>query len=113
MIHAKKVAPEYFEALRSGAKRFELRREDPEEPSYAVGDYLAVNEYDPGRHAAQDDLYTGRCMLFEITYVLRDTEWLQPDCAALSLRALPLCMDDLNMYRQPGAGVPLQAVKNY
>lgn len=98
MIHAKKVLPEFFDALRSGAKRFDLRREDPDEPSYAVGDYLALNEYDPGRHATQDDQFTGRCMLFEITYVLRDTEWLQPDCAALSLRPLPLCGEDLHAY---------------
>lgn len=98
MIHAKKVLPDCFDALRSGAKRFELRREDPDEPSFAVGDYLAVNEYDPGRHAAQDDQYTGRCMLFKITYVLRDAEWLQPDCAALSLQLLPLCGDDLHAY---------------
>lgn len=106
MIHAKKVLPEFFEALRAGDKRFELRREDPDEPSYAVGDYLALNEYDPGRHATQDDQFTGRCMLFEITYVLRDTEWLQPDCVALSLRPLPLCFADLNAYRlAPGKPV--------
>lgn len=98
MIHAKKVLPEFFEALRTGKKRFELRREDPDEPSYAVGDYLALNEYDPGRHATQDDQFTGRCMLFVITYVLRDAEWLQPDCVALSLRLLPLCGEDLHAY---------------
>ena len=43
MIHAKKVRPEYFAALRSGNKTFEVRREEDGEPFYAVGDYLALN----------------------------------------------------------------------
>ena len=29
LIHAKKVRPEFFKALQTGSKRFELRREDP------------------------------------------------------------------------------------
>lgn len=90
MIHVKKVLPEYFEALHDGSKRFELRREDPAEPAYVVGDYLAVNEIQaPG--AAP----TGRCLLFRITYVLRDVEWLSSGCAALGLQLAPLSFDDL------------------
>ena len=95
MIHAKKVLPEYFEPLRDGRKRFELRREDPSEPCYAVGDYLALNEYEPGRAGDLDGLYTGRCLLFRITYVLRNVEWLAPGCVALSLHLAPLCFGDV------------------
>ena len=89
MIHAKKVRPEFFKALQTGSKRFELRREDPEEPRYAVGDYLALNEWAP------DSGYTGRCLLFLITWLFRDPEFLSPGCVALSIKLAPLCFDDV------------------
>ena len=103
MIHVKKVLPEYFEALRNGSKRFELRREDPDDPCYAVGDYLALNEIDPERQAEPSEMYTGRCLVFEITYVLREREWLAPGCAALSLAptALSLGASDLSRLLLP------------
>lgn len=90
MIHVRKVLPEYFNALQEGTKRFELRREDPDAPRFAVGDYLALNEYDPGRHAALEDLYTGRCLLFEIGYVLRNYDGLEEDYVILGLKTTPL-----------------------
>lgn len=93
MIHAKKVKPEYFEALQLGDKTFELRREDPGQPAFAVGDYLAVNEWDPER--PEDRRYTGACLLFRITYVLRGFELLAPGAVALGLRLMPLCAADL------------------
>lgn len=95
MIHARKVKPEYFEALRTGKKSFELRKEAPDEPRFAVGDYLAVNEYQPGKHAEEAARYTGRCLLFEISYILRGTELLPDGVAALSLTPKPLCWDDV------------------
>lgn len=94
MIYVKKCEPEYFEALLTGAKTFELRREDPGQPAFAVGDYLAVNEWDPAR-PEDGPRYTGRCLLFRITYVLRGFELLAPDAVALGLRLMPLCAEDL------------------
>lgn len=93
MIHVKKVKPEYFEALRTGDKRFELRRPDPEEPSFAAGDYMALNEWKDGR-------FTGRCLLFKITYVLDAAHGcgcLTEGSVALGLRLLPLCGEDLHL----------------
>ena len=89
MVHVKKVLPEYFEALANGEKRFELRKEDPSEPSFAVGDILALNEYDPAKYVAAADQYTGRCMFFKINYILRDCDLLADGCVALSL-SIPL-----------------------
>lgn len=66
MIYSKKIEPEYFSSVVSGAKPFEVRREDDCE--FAVGDFLALNEYKPDVPQG----YTGRCCLVEITYVLRD-----------------------------------------
>lgn len=95
MIHSKKVTPEYFEALQRGDKTFELRREEPDGAAFAVGDYLAVNEYDPGKHVQEPDRYTGRCLLFKITYVLRGYELLADGAVALGLRLMPLSFEDL------------------
>lgn len=94
MIHAKKIRPEYFEASLKGLKPFEIRAEAPGEPRYAVGDYLALNEWEPEPEALGDG-YTGRCLLYEITYVLRDFELLQPGAVALGLRLMPLNLAEL------------------
>lgn len=103
MIHAKKVLPAYFEALQEGTKTFELRREEPGEPCYSVGDYLALNEYVPARHAEEPDKYTGRCLFYEIVYVLRGSELLADGVAALGLRKKPLCWDDVVAMKKAGA----------
>ena len=99
MIHVRKVKPEYFEDLLSGAKRFELRREEEGEEPFAVGDYLGLNEYDPGgEHVDRHARYTGRCLLFEIVYILRGHELELPGVVVLGLSLKPLCFEDL-----PGA----------
>ena len=94
MIHAKKIKPEYFEALRLGRKTYEIRHEDPDEPPYAVGDYLALNECESGQHCELPH-YTGRCLLYRITHVLRDFPLLVPGAVALGLQLMPLCGEDL------------------
>lgn len=63
MIHALKIYPEYFEAVRLGKKRFELREDDR---GFHVGDYLALNEWD-GR-------YTGRAELVKVTYIMNPND---------------------------------------
>ena len=83
MVHAKKVLPEFFEPLRSGQKTFELRKEQDDEPRYAVGDYLALNEYDPEKKR-----YTGRALVFMIRYRIeadKSCGTLSPGCVALGL----------------------------
>ena len=59
MIHELKIYPEYFEAVRNGTKRFELRKNDRD---FRAGDYLALNEW--------DERYTGRTELVKVTYIL-------------------------------------------
>lgn len=94
MIHAKKILPEYFDALCDGSKRFEIREEPEGEPCFAVGDYLAVNEYEAPQ-------YTGRCLLFKILYVLRDFTGLKPGYVALGLELAPLTVADIPVNRSP------------
>ena len=109
MIHVRKVEHEYFEALRTGRKRFELRKEEEGEEPFSAGDFLALNEWLPQREipslspdvppALFEGRYTGRCLLFEILYVLRGHELQQPGTVILSLSLRPLSPDDVAAIR--------------
>ena len=63
MIHALKIYPKYFDAVRDGKKRFELRNNDRD---FHVGDYLALNEW--------DGYYTGRTELVKVTYMMNPND---------------------------------------
>lgn len=63
MIHALKIDPIYFDEVRNGNKRFELRNNDRD---FHVGDYLALNEW--------DGMYTGRSELVKVTYMLNPND---------------------------------------
>ncbi|MGH1732873.1 DUF3850 domain-containing protein [Enterococcus faecalis] len=65
-IHELKILPEYFEAVVSGNKRFEIRKNDR---NYKKGDILRLNEYQYGQ-------YTGDVHVAEITYI---TDYAQQD----------------------------------
>lgn len=60
-IIKKKILPEYFEAIVSGKKKFELRLNDFD---IAQGDTLLLEEWD-----AQAKQYTGRSIEKNVTYV--------------------------------------------
>ena len=62
VVHDLKCWPEYFQAVKSGIKPFELRKDDR---GYAVGDVLHLREYDPATIA-----YTGDTIDKMVTYVL-------------------------------------------
>lgn len=57
----KKIWPEYFEAVASGRKNFELRLNDF---LISPGDTLVLQEYDP-----TVEKYTGRSVEKKVTYV--------------------------------------------
>lgn len=59
----KKILPEYFDAVASGKKTFELRLGDFEATE---GDTLVLREWD-----AEKKQYTGREISKEVTYVLK------------------------------------------
>jgi hypothetical protein len=75
--HDLKVAPEFMLALSSGAKPFEVRRDDR---NFAVGDGLRLREFDGER-------YTGTEGRFVITSVLRGARWgVMPGFVCLGIR---------------------------
>lgn len=59
----KKIWPEYFEAVASGKKKFELRLDDF---IVAEGDTLLLKEWDP-----KTEEYTGRQVKKQVTYVAK------------------------------------------
>ena len=78
MIHALKIDPIYFDDVRNGKKRFELRNNDRD---FHVGDHLALNECDNG-------VYTGRTELVKVTYMLNPNDIMtcQGNYAIMSIK---------------------------
>ena len=62
MTHALKTWPEFYEAIDSGEKTFEVRRFDR---PFKVGDTLLLQEWEP-----TNQVYTGRELRRTITYIL-------------------------------------------
>lgn len=66
--HELKVWPEYFRAVQTGDKTFEIRHNDR---NFRVGDTMTLKEYDP-----REESYTGNDVYRKITYV---TDYEQKD----------------------------------
>lgn len=66
--HELKIYQEYFEAVKDGRKKFEIRKNDR---NYKVGDILVLLEYDKYYEA-----FTGEKITVEITYL---TDYAQQD----------------------------------
>ena len=62
--HELKILPQYYRAVRSGEKTFELRKNDRD---FKVGDALTLKEFD-----ATSGVYSGRELYTEVTYVLEN-----------------------------------------
>ncbi len=116
MTHTLKIAPQHFDAVVSGQKTLEIRRED--DKTFAVGDVLTLQEWDirrlsprqqsqylllqdlgthpPAWLSHDDDLaalaqaYTGRGCRVRVTHVLRDSPAVPQGYAAISIRLLSL-----------------------
>ena len=79
MIHELKILPCYFEAILSGVKTFEVRRDD-RIPAYSIGDTLLLYEYVP-----ENEEYTGRSIKTEVSYILREY-YVKPGYCIMSLK---------------------------
>ena len=62
-VHSLKVWPKYFDAIKEGLKKFDVRLDDR---SFRKGDALFLEEYLP-----KEGFFTGRALLRKVTYVLR------------------------------------------
>lgn len=75
MIHELKITPEYFDAILSGDKTFEVRRDDR---PYAVNDGLCLREY-------KGHGYTGRELACKVSYVMRDCNYCKEGFCILGI----------------------------
>lgn len=75
-IHHVKTQPKYFRASLEGRKPFEVRRKDRD---YQVGNVLVLEEWSPYGG------YTGRKLVYMITYVLDDPECCKEGFVVLGL----------------------------
>ena len=62
MTHELKCWPEYFQALKSKEKNFEVRKNDR---NFQVGDELIIHEYSP-----LSDQHSGASIVRQVTYIL-------------------------------------------
>lgn len=74
----KKIRSKFFNEIVKGNKTFELRKED--DTRYEEGDYLILNEI------VADDFITGRMIISQIGFVLRNFEGLSDNYAIISLK---------------------------
>ena len=82
-IHSLKVWPEFFEALESGKKTFEVRRDS--DRGFAVGDMLNLKEFEPSPSGGH---YTDRQINRKIVYKLPGGKFgIDPDFCVLGLEA--------------------------
>lgn len=80
--HNLKTWPEYFAAVRSGKKRFEIRRNDRD---FAVGDILVLREFNPGSGA-----YTDQTEERQVTFMLSGGQFgLEAGFVAMGLSVGP------------------------
>jgi len=86
MLIKKKIWPEYFAAVASGKKKFELRLNDF---TVAAGDTLLLQEWDPKTQS-----YTGRELEKQVTYAaafrLDELFWPQAEIEAKGLLLISL-----------------------
>ena len=87
MMHELKCWPTPFEAVESGKKTHEVRKNDR---PYKVGDLLRLREYTNRVCKAPDEpewYYTGRELTVQVTYITEEGSFgLPPDVCVMSIR---------------------------
>lgn len=76
MIHELKILPEFFNAVISGEKTFEIRKNDR---PFHKGDLLALNEFN-GQY------WTGNSCLVYVDYILNNPEYVKKDMVVMAIK---------------------------
>lgn len=76
MIHELKIFPDYFKAIISGEKTFEIRKNDR---PFQKGDLLALNEWDWNN-------YTGNSCLVYVDFIMNSPEYVKEDMVVMSIK---------------------------
>lgn len=96
MIHELKIYPDFFNAVISGKKTFEIRKNDR---PFNEGDLLALNEWDWNR-------YTGNSCLVYVDYIMNSPEYLAKDMVVMSIKPC-------TVYRHTESFNPNKIAKDY
>jgi hypothetical protein len=83
--HELKTHPPYFAAVRSGAKRFEIRKNDR---NFQVGDTLQLLEWEPNEYTPHVGQFTGNKVEVRVTYIAQGVFGLPVDVCVMSIAAL-------------------------
>lgn len=74
MNHSLKTYPIFFNAVQSGAKQFELRKNDRD---FVIGDTVTLEEWVAESAPGTRNGYTGRKITKQVSYVLKDFPGLE------------------------------------
>ncbi len=80
-VHELKTWPEHFAGLADGTKTFEIRKNDR---GFRVGDILVLREW--SKYTPPSEHYSGREFRFSVTYILKDTGFLQPGYVCMGIQ---------------------------
>lgn len=81
--HELKTWKEFYEAVVSGHKTFEVRKDDR---NFQEGDYLKLIEVDPDDNEMKP---TGKRSYYCITYILKGEQWgIMPGYVVLGIKGL-------------------------
>lgn len=89
-IHELKILPQYFIDVTNGKKTFELRKNDRD---FHVGDILMLKEFNQDKQYETMEEgflsnFSGKKILRQISYILKDIEGLNKDYVILGVKAL-------------------------
>ena len=96
MIHELKIYPEWFNAVISGEKTFEIRKNDR---PFEKGDLLALNEYNY-------DHYTGNSCLVYVDFIMNSPEYIKEGMIVMSIKPC-------SVYRHTEPFRPEKLTKDY
>jgi hypothetical protein len=81
--HRLKTWPSFFEAIISGKKKFELRKNDRD---FAVGDTIVLCEFDPAKDVTLEGWkFTGREVPATITFIVQGVFGLPENLCVMSI----------------------------
>jgi hypothetical protein len=88
MVHELKAWPMYFREVKSGAKPFEVRKNDR---NFQIGDEVLLREYCPENYYENGDKadYTGEVCHRKISYILNGGQFgIDADTVVLGLQVI-------------------------
>ncbi len=74
MIHKLKTVQPFFNEVKEGIKKFELRKNDRD---FKKGDLLIIEEYDTEEVMESSKGYTGKAFVVKVDYILENYTGIQ------------------------------------